>query len=268
MITREEIAERLAMLESQENLKILFACESGSRAWGFPSPNSDYDVRFIYVRPLRDYVRLQPLRDTVEGFWDENEFDYGGWDISKTLKLFMACNTSLYEWLGSPIVYCENGPFAETLRQAVAVWFKPVRSIHHYFNLVRNLASPLLNGEQYSVKKFFCIIRPLLCCHWIDLYKTMPPTEIFQMLEVPGIPTAARDDVLTLVETKRQMKEREQLVVSEQLQRFVRVLYDQMSVATAQSIDTYPHGDHVPRESMEELFWNTVRTMEPFRDNL
>lgn len=101
---RARIDTTLVDLEIRENIRILWAVESGSRAWGFPSPDSDYDVRFVYVRPLEWYLSLNPGRDVVE-LPIVDELDVAGWDLRKALRLLVKANPALLEWLSSPIVY-------------------------------------------------------------------------------------------------------------------------------------------------------------------
>lgn len=98
------ILNKLDDIERKENVKIIYAVESGSRAWGFDSQDSDYDVRFIYVRPLNDYLSLEDIKDTID--YELNDvFDINGWDLKKALKLLYKSNPTLYEWKASPIVY-------------------------------------------------------------------------------------------------------------------------------------------------------------------
>ena len=101
---QKEILKTLDQIEAQNNVKILYACESGSRAWGFPSPDSDYDVRYLYIRPVESYLKLFSERDVIEGPIDEVK-DFVGWDLQKALKLLMKGNAPLIEWVRSPIVY-------------------------------------------------------------------------------------------------------------------------------------------------------------------
>lgn len=98
------ITEKLNEIEEKENVKILHAVESGSRAWGFASPDSDYDVRFIYVRKKEDYLTLCEKSDVIEWQLDET-LDINGWDLKKALQLFHKSNATLFEWSNSPIVY-------------------------------------------------------------------------------------------------------------------------------------------------------------------
>src|SRR5450755_2879949 len=92
----ETIKQKLYELETNQNIRILYACESGSRAWGFPSPDSDFDVRFIYARTTNDYLSIHEIKDVID--LPVNEvLDIGGWDIKKALKLFLKSNAPLYE---------------------------------------------------------------------------------------------------------------------------------------------------------------------------
>lgn len=111
---QKEILKTLNQIEAQHNVKILYACESGSRAWGFPSPDSDYDVRYLYIRPVEAYLKLFPERDVIEGPIDEIK-DFVGWDLQKALKLLMKGNAPLIEWVRSPIVYKDNPWLRENL---------------------------------------------------------------------------------------------------------------------------------------------------------
>ena len=101
---RETILEKLDEIEKRENIKILHCIESGSRAWGFASPDSDYDVRFIYVRPKEFYLRLDKTRDVIEWQLDDT-LDINGWDLQKPLRLLHSSTPTLFEWNNSPIVY-------------------------------------------------------------------------------------------------------------------------------------------------------------------
>ena len=111
---RKKIQTQLRRIEEEENIKILLAVESGSRAWGFASPDSDYDVRFIYIRRMEDYLKLEKVRDVIELPMDD-VLDMNGWDLQKTLRLLYKSNPTLFEWFSSPIVYQET-EFADKFR--------------------------------------------------------------------------------------------------------------------------------------------------------
>ncbi|SHM53219.1 nucleotidyltransferase domain-containing protein [Chitinophaga sp. CF418] len=168
------IIEKLLTIEKEKNVKILYACESGSRAWGFASPDSDYDVRFIYAQPADNYLSIEDRKDVIE--LPVNEvLDIGGWDIRKVLQLFLKSNPPLYEWLQSPIVYKEQGGFKDELLQLAGKYFSGRAGCHHYISMARNTFEYDLQGEQVRIKKYFYALRPVLAALWIIENKTVPP---------------------------------------------------------------------------------------------
>ena len=130
---KETILKELTQIEKTENVRILMAVESGSRAWGFASPDSDYDVRFIYVRPKDEYLRLEKCRDVIE-LPLSNELDINGWDLSKTLQLMHKSNPTLFEWFSSPIVYLETD-FAARFKSIMGRYFSSKRGLYHYISM-------------------------------------------------------------------------------------------------------------------------------------
>lgn len=150
---RETILSKLKEIENKENVKILLAVESGSRAWGFASPDSDYDVRFIYVRPKEDYLRLEKTRDVIE-LPIEGELDINGWDLDKTLRLLRASNPTLFEWFSSPIVYRETA-FAQDFRSIMQRYFSSKRGLSHYLSMASSNYREYLKGDTVKAKKYF-----------------------------------------------------------------------------------------------------------------
>jgi predicted nucleotidyltransferase len=178
---RERVLQELKRLESQHEIRILLAVESGSRAWGFASPDSDYDVRFVYVHQPDWYLSVFEPRDVVEEMLPD-QLDVSGWELRKTLRLFSKCNLALNEWLGSPITYKEVSGFRGQLLNLVPKYFNPIAAIHHYRSMAdRALAENLVDG-QISIKKIFYVLRPLLACRWIERTASQPPTEFQKLL--------------------------------------------------------------------------------------
>mgnify|MGYP000958089761 FL=1 len=130
---KEIIQKKLEEIEKQEHVKIILAVESGSRAWGFDSADSDYDVRFLYVREPEMYLKLDNIRDVIEWQLDE-VFDISGWDIKKALQLLYKSNPTLFEWINSPIVYKETKETLE-LRDIAKEYFDVKKSVMHYLNM-------------------------------------------------------------------------------------------------------------------------------------
>ena len=198
------IREKLCEIEEQENVTILLAVESGSRAWGFASPDSDYDVRFLYVRPKEYYLRLQKRRDVIEYMLDD-VLDINGWDIDKTLRLMRGSNPTLLEWLSSPIVYAEH-PFASRLREASRDYFLSKPGLHHYLSMAAGNYREYLKGDSVRLKKYFYVLRPLLACRYILEHGTPPPM-LFDTLLRSQMDEALISVVERLAEQKRQTPE-------------------------------------------------------------
>ncbi|REK74295.1 nucleotidyltransferase domain-containing protein [Paenibacillus paeoniae] len=177
-----KIRQELDALEQEEGIRILYACESGSRAWGFPSKDSDYDVRFIYVRPVDWYLSIFDKRDVIERPISEM-LDISGWDLRKGLNLFRKSNPPLMEWLDSPIVYAEACHTAERLRQLSSQAYSPKASIYHYLHMARGNYRTYLQGEVVRIKKYFYVLRPILACEWILRKGTMPPIAFESLIE-------------------------------------------------------------------------------------
>ena len=154
--------------------------ESGSRSWGFASPDSDYDVRFIYLRPRKDYLRIDPPRDVIEWRLDE-VLDINGWDLKKALSAFGKGNVSAMEWAGSPIIY-RKAPEWDHIWKVSRSFFSEKAALIHYYGVARSTLEHDLTGETVRYKKYFYALRPLLCCRWIERYHEMPPVPFETLL--------------------------------------------------------------------------------------
>ena len=172
----QAILQKLLELEQSENISILYACESGSRAWGFASPDSDFDVRFIYAKRPDDYLTIADGPDTISLPVDE-VLDISGWDIKKALKLFLKSNGPLYEWLQSPIVYQQQTPFFDEMRSLMPRHFALRSGANHYLSMAYRTLSDDLQGDQVKLKRYFYALRPALACLWIIQKKSVPPME-------------------------------------------------------------------------------------------
>lgn len=195
----ELIYRKLREIEKKENVKILLAVESGSRAWGFASPDSDYDVRFIYVRQKDDYLRLDKIRDVIELPLDDI-LDINGWDLQKTLRLLYKSNPTLFEWFSSPMVYLETD-FADEFRNIMTEYFSTKKSLYHYISMAEGNYREYLKSEMVKAKKYFYVLRPILACRWI-LDKGTPPPMVFSELMKSELPDDLISDVEKLLDLK------------------------------------------------------------------
>lgn len=176
----EIIQSKLTDIEENQQVRILYACESGSRAWGFASPDSDYDVRFIYTRRTEDYLSISERRDVIE--LPVNEvLDISGWDIRKALQLFLKSNAPLYEWLQSPVVYAADSKLKDELLSLAPAYFSSRAGCHHYLSMATNTFEHELQGNTVRMKKYFYSLRPALACLWVVKNKTAPPMQFSEL---------------------------------------------------------------------------------------
>ena len=215
---RETILSKLGEIENRENVKILLAVESGSRAWGFASPDSDYDVRFIYVRPKEDYLRLEKTRDVIE-LPIEGELDINGWDLDKTLRLLRASNPTLFEWFSSPIVYRETA-FAQEFRSIMQRYFSSKRGLSHYLSMASSNYREYLKGNMVKAKKYFYVLRPVLACRWI-LDKGSPPPMLFSELMEAELDPVLLPDVNRRLDLKMNAPEINTIPKIESINRYL-----------------------------------------------
>ncbi|MFJ7408505.1 MULTISPECIES: nucleotidyltransferase domain-containing protein [unclassified Lysinibacillus] len=183
----EIIQKKLLEIEEKYKVKILYAVESGSRAWGFPSKDSDYDVRFIYIHPSEWYLSIDPQgigvkRDVIEEPINDL-LDISGWEITKALRLFRKNNPPLLEWLRSNIIYYQKYSFVDNIRSLESSVFYPNSMLHHYLNMAKNNYREYLQGPEVRIKKYFYVLRPILACKWIEKYNTTPPISFHELLE-------------------------------------------------------------------------------------
>ena len=179
---REEILTQLCAIEADDGVRILYACESGSRAWGFPSPDSDYDVRFIYLRPRDWYlsIDLEHKRDVIECPID-GMLDITGWDLRKALRLLRNSNPPLIEWLGSPVVYWDKYEIRSRMHALAARYHSPKSCAHHYLHMAHGNFRDYLEGPMIKYKRYFYVLRPILAINWIERDMGVMPTEFARL---------------------------------------------------------------------------------------
>jgi predicted nucleotidyltransferase len=205
---KDRILQVLDSIEDDENARIVYACESGSRAWGFPSSDSDYDVRFLYLRPRDWYlsVDLERKRDVIERPIDD-DLDVSGWDLRKALQLYQKSNPPLLEWLDSPIVYVERYSVAAQMRALAAQCYSPVACMYHYFKMAKGNNREYLQGDTVWVKKYFYVLRPLLAVIWLERDKGVVPTPFQKLVDGVVDSEDLRADIASLVEAKTEGQE-------------------------------------------------------------
>jgi hypothetical protein len=223
---RSEIERRLDAIERETGARILLAVESGSRAWGFPSPDSDYDVRFLYVLPLERYLSLEPVRDVIEtpleGLWDIN-----GWDLRKALHLLGKGNAVVIEWLRSPVIYREAGPTAAALRAFAQRYADRGHALRHYYGLLASQYGRDIAGRQtLKLKKYFYSIRAACALNWLKLHGTVPPMHLQALLDGGCAPQEIRGLLSELLAAKATSHELGEGPRIPELDRFIEAMRD------------------------------------------
>ncbi len=172
---KDKIKKYLAEIEEEKQVKILWACETGSRAWGFPSTDSDYDIRLIYVHKKDWYLSLTNQKDSIERMLDNKEIDIAGWDLKKSLTLLKKSNASFLERIQSPIIYQADDAFISELLEISSSFYSKIATMHHYLSMAKKFIEELEAKEEFKLKKFFYTLRSAMVCKWIIEKEKMPP---------------------------------------------------------------------------------------------
>jgi uncharacterized protein len=218
---RATILQCLRAIEAEHAVKVIYACESGSRGWGFASPDSDYDVRFVYVNRLDWYLSVEPGRDVIEQPIS-GELDVNGWDLRKALKLLRASNPVLLEWLRSPIVYLQDEPLASGLRELAERHLSFDRAYYHYVSMAKKNCREHLLGETVRYKKYLYVLRPLLAARWIRDGRGAPPMVFAELAQAALDDAALIDEINRLLAVKMRAGEAATSPRWEDIHRFIQ----------------------------------------------
>lgn len=218
------IQTKLSQLEEEYGIRILLAVEAGSRAWGFSSPDSDWDIRFIYIHRPQWYLTVEPGRDTLERSFEEEKLDLAGWDLRKALSLFRQTNPSLLEWLHSPIIYRQDVRFVDALQALEPLSFNPIKAMHHYINIMRCLYEEHIQSEGYNLRDYLYYLRSLLASIWIVTHQSTPSVRFTDLVEGTVSDPIIREAIGKLLALKRESKEHDQSAVAPELIDFTERL--------------------------------------------
>lgn len=175
------IRARLNEIEQNEHVRIILAVEAGSRAWGFSSPDSDYDVRFIYVKNQKEYLRLEEIRDSID--WQQDEhLDIEGWDLRKVLRMIYRSTPDVHEWFSSPIVYREM-PEMQELRRLMAEYFSVKKCTQNYYHIASMNYRTYFRDEEVWLVKYFYLLRPMLLAKWLLEEDSLPPMQLEDLVK-------------------------------------------------------------------------------------
>jgi predicted nucleotidyltransferase len=204
---KQKIESYLKTIEEKYNVEILLACETGSRAWGFPSPDSDYDVRIIYKHKKDWYLSLQEKKDTIELMFDENEIDISGWDLRKSLRLLWKSNPPFLERIQSHIIYKVDEAFLSEINILAQRTYSRIATIHHYLSMSLNCLSEIDRNAPYKLKKLFYALRAAVACKWIIEQQEMPPISFLKMLEGLEFEKGIKERIYELIALKATLNE-------------------------------------------------------------
>ena len=206
--TRTEILLRLKAVERNHDVEVLFAIESGSRVWGFASPDSDYDVRFVYRHKPEWYQTLwaDQKRDVIEPETID-VIDMSGWDVRKALRLFRKSNPSFVEWTQSPIVYVDNGTFLPQARRILPDVYSATAGYYHYRSMAAANMREHLSGSRVKLKKYLYVIRALLARKYVLTHRLPPPLPIVELLPMFGSDYCAKAALVELIAKKAEVGE-------------------------------------------------------------
>lgn len=231
----KQIEKALKDIAQQHNCTILFACESGSRAWGFASPDSDYDIRFIYVHPLEWYFRLEKQKDTIDAMLP-GDLDFSGWELRKALRLFATCNLPLNEWLGSPTIYHNQAQLQEQLFDLAHYFFNPKKAMFHYLSMARNAQQSEDCDDNSKIKALFYHLRATIACQYISIMQSMPPTKFADLLQNNQlIPDSVLTIISDLLEQKSHAIEGQLVHIPKQLKQWLQQTENQLASAAEQA---------------------------------
>lgn len=252
---RTKILEALRRIEEKEGVRIIYACESGSRAWGFASKDSDYDVRFIYVRPLDWYLSVDDRKDIIEVPVDDN-LDINGWDLRKTLSLLRESNSVILEWLASPIQYCKHDLYVPLLTGLSQRAFLPRSSCRHYLGMARGSLAGCQMEEKVKIKSYLYAIRPVLCCRWIVKFGKQAPMPIDDLIPefLPDQKEGLRQYMDHIIGIKKGSNEGDRIDRSSELETYLQVQLEELETLLPEN------PPKLPIEAFDHVFRTIVKS--------
>lgn len=249
-----QIMEKLCQIEVQREVKIPFAIESGSRAWGFASPDSDYDCRFVYVQPQSKYLSIFSEKDTID-FIPDAIFDLSGWDLRKFIQLLSKSNAVTLEWLRSNEIYRRNDAVADMLWQLGQTCFHPVATAWHYLNMAKKKLEEIEAQDTAKIKTYFYLMRPLACVRFIHEHQDIPFMEYRRNLASINVPEDIRRALDALLLQKETAQEAAPLAKNHSL-----LTYFKQEIEQAQHwLETAPHEKKINHEKANQCFREIIR---------
>lgn len=257
MSVNDIIRQKLQEIEKQEDVSVLLAVESGSRAWGFESLDSDYDVRFLYVYKKDWYLKLQPARDVINSELNE-VYDVNGWDVQKMFHLLYNSNPTIFEWIHSPVVYY-SFPVIENITPDIDKYFSCKAGIYHYISMAKsNYKQFLSENTLVKLKKYFYVIRPLLACEWIVCNHTPPPVLFNSLVNSVDIEKNIYDEIQQLIIRKKSADETQLIEKIPLLDEFIKQCFKNAS-SNAEKMQADKNKDW---NKLNEMFFDCLNSFD------
>jgi uncharacterized protein len=259
MDVRAQIDHELNRIERENGVRILYACESGSRAWGFESSDSDYDVRFIYLRHTSWYLRVVPGSDVIEQPID-GLLDISGWDLRKALQLLRKSNPPLLEWLQAPIIYRQRAGVVDRIRDLMPQYYQPAACYYHYLHMAQGNYRDYLQGDVVWLKKYLYVLRPVLACLWIEQGYGVVPIEFHKLVERVIDDAVVKAAVEDLIRRKKSGEELDRGPHIPEISRFLKQELDRLSQLQA------PPSERVSSDDLDRVFRECL--IETYADSI
>ena len=253
-----KILQRLKDIESKYDVKVLLAVESGSRAWGFASKDSDYDVRFVYVHKKDWYLTLIEGRDVIEEMDPDGVMDFAGWDIKKALLLMGKGNCAFAEWLNSPIIYYKDEEFFKPVNCLKDDYFRKVSAVNHYYHMATNHDKRYLEKRGCELKRFMYHLRGLLAAKYAALYGTYPPVLFGDLVDKMVCDTSIKAEIVDLVRLKQESREHNTMIVSDSLVIFA----ERLAAEIESMLGTFPDEKQMEYQKLDQFFLNILTTFD------
>lgn len=258
-----EIGLRLKKIEQDYSVSILYACESGSRAWGFASKDSDYDVRYLYVRHPEFYLSVFEPVDVIESAIEKTanaEYDMTGWDIKKVFFLLAKSNSTLIEWLNSPIVYRSENNSAGYLKQLLPEVYQARKAVNHYLGMARKIMFRQKGKKTVTLKSYLYVLRAALCALFIKDTAMQPPVLFDVLYQKYLAGTEILQEVDCLLAAKASAMEKTEMARSQKLDLFISSLQHQILSDMPPAVETKPSAvfDVAFRNTLKSVWGKTA----------
>jgi predicted nucleotidyltransferase len=255
---KAKILQRLSEIESRYDVKVLLAVESGSRAWGFASKDSDYDVRFVYVHRKEWYLKLIEGRDVIEELDPDGVMDFAGWDLKKALLLMGKGNCGFAEWLNSPTIYRKDEEFFQKMNTLQKDYFRKISAVNHYYHMAMNHNKRYLEKRGCEMKRFMYHLRGLLAAKWAAIHGTYPPVLFEELMEKMVEEENIKNEIGKLVELKRDSREHNTTIVNEDLVNYA----NRIAAEIESMLGSFPKDKTQDYKKLDDFFLNILNTFD------